>query len=398
VASATIEQLVFLLAGEAVPDKNFIAQVIRTHYRFVHSEDLFNKLIARYHMVPSQNNLTPEEFAKKKQIIQVRVINVIKKWIELQISDFQNDTQLFVALQKFVQYLLQSGGTEALWGSNLQVALVQAEQEQYNSSVVVSSEEPPKPILPKNMIARLMQFLDIDPLELARQMTLIESDSLCKILPQEYMHKCWCGPKKDTLAPNVLAIIQRFNQTSYWVASEVVRQGDPQLRAKYLSRFVKLIKHLKELKNFQSLMAVYSALNMSAILRLQETWKLLSSKHASILKEVGELMSSTQNYRNYREYLRNTYPPLIPFQGIYLSDLTFMEEAPDFLENGAINFHKMGLVGGVFNEIYKFQTVKHPLFPVDCIQEYILNFGSAVIYDDVQLYDISKKIEPRKEI
>jgi len=325
------------------------------------------------------------------------VINVIKKWIELQITDFQNDRTLLLALQKFVQYLLKASHTESLWGSNLQVGLVQAEQEQSRPSTVVSNNEPPKPILPKHLMARCMQFLDVDPQELARQMTLIESQSLCKILPKEYMHKCWCGAEKETLAPNVLEIIERFNKTSYFVASEIVRQPDVQLRAKILSRFIKLIKYLQELKNFQSLMAVYSALNLSSIQRLQDTWKLLSNKHASTLKEAGEMISSTQNYRQYREYIRSTFPPVIPFQGIYLSDLTMLEETPDFLEKGgSINFHKMSLVGEVFNEVFKFQTVKHALFPIDSVQQFILSWGSHVL-DDTQLYNMSKSLEPKKE-
>ena len=101
----------------------------------------------------------------------------------------------------------------------------------------------------------------------------------------------------------------------------------------------------------QGVMAVYSALNITPIQRLHETWKLLPNKHAVILKTVGmylptspssltltplfflfifadlllgDLMGSSQNYKNYREHARSAVRPFIPFQLIYLSDLTFV--------------------------------------------------------------------------
>lgn len=49
---------------------------------------------------------------------------MIKKWIERLVISFQQDEQLMMLLQQFIQTLLASGGTEAIWGSNVQLALV----------------------------------------------------------------------------------------------------------------------------------------------------------------------------------------------------------------------------------------------------------------------------------
>lgn len=45
-----------------------------------------------------------------------------------------------------------------------------------------------------------------------------------------------------------------------------------------------------------------------------------------------ELMSMTHNFRNYRDKLRNIAPPAIPYIGVTLQDLTFIDDGnPSFL-------------------------------------------------------------------
>jgi hypothetical protein len=57
-----------------------------------------------------------------------------------------------------------------------------------------------------------LKFLDVNPHEMARQLTLIDSCALAKVQFEEYEHKKWCGENKETLAPNLLEIIEQFNQ------------------------------------------------------------------------------------------------------------------------------------------------------------------------------------------
>ena len=56
-------------------------------------------------------------------------------------------------------------------------------------------------------------------------------------------------------------------------------------------------------------------------------------------------MSSDGRFRNLRDSLHRTDPPCIPYLGMYLSDLTFIEEGtPNFTDNGLLNFAKMRMV------------------------------------------------------
>ena len=46
-----------------------------------------------------------------------------------------------------------------------------------------------------------------------------------------------------------------------------------------------------------------------------------------------------------RDALHRTDPPCVPYLGMYLSDLVYLEEGtPNFAENGLLNFAKMRMV------------------------------------------------------
>ena len=63
------------------------------------------------------------------------------------------------------------------------------------------------------------------------------------------------------------------------------------------------------------------------------------------VEKLQSLISSDGRFRNLRDSLHRTDPPCIPYLGMYLSDLTFIEEGtPNFTDNGLLNFAKMRMV------------------------------------------------------
>lgn len=53
----------------------------------------------------------------------------------------------------------------------------------------------------------------------------------------------------------------------------------------------------------------------------------------------------------YREELRNCNPPVLPYLGVYLTDLTFIEDGNKNTVHGLINFNKRRLLYRVLREI-----------------------------------------------
>jgi RasGEF domain len=64
--------------------------------------------------------------------------------------------------------------------------------------------------------------VDIHPLEVARQLTLLEHDMFVRITPRELLHKQWAASEADQLSAFVVALIERFNTVSFWVATELM--------------------------------------------------------------------------------------------------------------------------------------------------------------------------------
>jgi hypothetical protein len=61
------------------------------------------------------------------------------------------------------------------------------------------------------------------------------------------------------------------------------------------------------------------------VMRLKRTWELVSIKTKTRLEELKAITDVGRNYAVLRQRLQNHVAPCIPFVGIYLTDLTFID-------------------------------------------------------------------------
>lgn len=80
----------------------------------------------------------------------------------------------------------------------------------------------------------------IDPLEIARQMTLIDQSLFLKLEPSEFLGGSWNKTGASKLAPNIYNCIVRFNITSRWVIAEILREESQKTRILLLSHFLRV--------------------------------------------------------------------------------------------------------------------------------------------------------------
>lgn len=118
-----------------------------------------------------------------------------------------------------------------------------------------------------------------------------------------------------------------------------------------------------------------------------------------------ELVSPKFQYANYRKCLKDLPVPAIPFLGVYLTDLTFLDLGnSDFLpDTNFINFEKRRKVFNLIREIQRYQQTQYALQPVSQIQEFMKRLGESKTTEDVnlmtedQLYDKSMEVEAKEE-
>uniref|UniRef100_A0A8C7ZKP9 Ral GEF with PH domain and SH3 binding motif 1 n=1 Tax=Oryzias sinensis TaxID=183150 RepID=A0A8C7ZKP9_9TELE len=180
----------------------------------------------------------------------------------------------------------------------------------------------------KSYDAVVFDVLKVTPEEFASQITLMDAPVFKAIQPEELASLGWNGKEKHSLAPNVVAFTRRFNQVSFWLVSEILTVQTLKIRAEILSHFIKIAKKLLELNNLHSLVSIVSALQSAPIFRLGKTWALISRKDRATYEKLNYLTSKEENYIRMREYICSLkMVPCIPYLGIYLFDMIYIDSA-----------------------------------------------------------------------
>ena len=97
--------------------------------------------------------------------------------------------------------------------------------------------------------------------------------------------------------------------------------GGDQERGQVFRRFTKIAKLCHKLHNFNSFFAIYSGLTSDSINRLRLTRSSAGERAEKRMLHMQQLCSSNKNFARLREELGASTPPLIPYLGLFLTDL-----------------------------------------------------------------------------
>ncbi|CEP06873.1 hypothetical protein [Parasitella parasitica] len=378
-------------------DMSFIANFLLTYRSFCTTEEFVDLLQERYNLTPPAE-LTPDELEiwteKKQKLVRLRVFNVMKNWLE----NYYNNQDEFILdkLQFFANTVICDSSSFSAEQLN---RLIRKRRELDANGgglkkLIPNATYGPMPIIPKNM--QHIRLLDTDPLELARQLTIMDFKLYSNIQPIECLGKAWSRDGADN-ATNVKLSIDYCNRLTSWVTGSILSNKEAKKRVVVIKHWSQVANRCLEMHNYNTCMAILSAFDNSAIGRLKKTWELVSSRTSHSLAHIRKLMGSNRNFTEYREMIHSVNPPCIPFLGIYLQDLTFIEDGnPDLLRkpSNLINFAKQQKAAEVIREIKQFQSPPYTFQVVPEIQDYI-NFQLEISRDVDFLYERSLELEPR---
>ncbi|ELR23171.1 RasGEF domain containing protein [Acanthamoeba castellanii str. Neff] len=240
-------------------------------------------------------------------------------------------------------------------------------------------------------LGKRKKLLDFSTASLARELTMQEWEIFKRIAPREFLNQAWQRENKAIIAPNIIRMIGRFNQISYWVATEVLTKQDRKTQVKIIKKFIKTAYICYHLGNFNSMMEILSGLNNISISRLKDTWRQVPEKYKAYFEELEAVMDNQQNFHRYREQLakrEEAREPTLPYFGLFLRYFTYLDDGnPAYGPDKCINIGAMELRLEHVQKVMKYQSIPYNLSRNVHVQNFLNNLH--VVEDEDKLYAMS---------
>ncbi|KAI1269377.1 RasGEF domain-containing protein [Xylariaceae sp. FL1019] len=413
-----------LTTHETTPDAVFVSAFYLTFRLFCTPIKLAEVLIERFDHVGDSPSIA--------SAVRLRVYNVLKGWLEFHWRD-QTDSQAIALIAHFAEFKL--GPVIPSAGKRLTELVQRVSSAEYtplsrlvssmgktntSTAVFVPADVP----IPPSNLSRSQQnlltnwkmggscpsILDFDPLEIARQLTMKQMAVFCSILPEELLGSQWMK-KGGVESPNVKSMSGFSNDLSNLVADTILHHSEVKKRAAMIKQWIKIASQCLELNNYDGLMAIICSLNSSIISRLRKTWDMVSPKRRELFKTLQAIVEPSNNNKVLRARLQGHVPPCLPFLGMFLTDLTFVDignpatkQLPGVGPNGhgltVVNFDKHSRTAKIIGDLQRFQ-LPYRLAELPDMQEWLQAQITRVKELDqsnvqVSYYRKSLLLEPRE--
>ncbi|XP_054996214.1 rap guanine nucleotide exchange factor 1 isoform X13 [Sorex araneus] len=345
---------------------------LTTYRTFITPEELIKKLQYRYEKFSAFADTFKKRVSKNTFFVLVRVVD------ELCLVEL---TEEILRLLMELVFRLVCSGELSLARVLRRNILDKVEQRRR-----LRCGHSDQPLAARGVAARPGTLHDFHSHEIAEQLTLLDAELFYKIEIPEVL--LWAKEQNEEKSPNLTQFTEHFNNMSYWVRSIIMLQEKAQDRERLLLKFIKIMKHLRKLNNFNSYLAILSALDSAPIRRLE--WQKQTSEG---LAEYCTLIDSSSSFRAYRAALSEVEPPCIPYLGLILQDLTFVHLGnPDYID-GKVNFSKRWQQFNILDSMRCFQQAHYDIRRNDDVISFFNDFSDHLAEE--ALWELSLKIKPR---
>jgi hypothetical protein len=396
-ALATLPKLIERLTDSGEPDARLALHLLSTYSVFSFStpslpraqctpQMLFRLLKMRYFL----GSLTADVGAELSRAGQQAVAVLCRLWTVHSATDFLDDGALLAEIDHFVHEDIPSTGGQ------VPRALVDAIDILRRAIATPLVTLPNLDALGPQAAPRITtKTMSVELV--AQQLTLMEWHMLRAIRPSELLRQAWSRPGAQSRAPNVVRYMRWYNNVRAWAASEVLRGSTPVTRAVALRKLIRVTTALFELRNFNGVMELLSALNAAPVFRLRRTWDLLKPRDVQHFNALNRALDPADDYARYRPLLaaaRAERQACVPFLGAILADLVELDERwPDTLPGSdLIVLDKMHAVGEV---VVALRDAMKPTYAQLAVDERARSRLLAVQgSSDAELVRLSHQLEP----
>lgn len=176
-------------------------------------------------------------------------------------------------------------------------------------------------------------FFSMDPMEIAKKMTKDDELLYDNLSAMDLYEFSWTSQNHPD---GITSFIRRFNITVVWFLGVIKKQPT----VANLSMLLKLAESFMQIKNYNGLMMVITALSKATLKFPPELKKSLDNFYD--LKN--------KNFSKLREMHAKAMPPFIPYVGMYLTDLSVVGQRKTHIKS-FINFEKLVLQANIYDNI-----------------------------------------------
>ncbi|XP_065051624.1 RAS guanyl-releasing protein 2-A-like isoform X2 [Rhopilema esculentum] len=362
--------------GPVVEPCKFSSVFFLTYQWFLEPGELLSLFSDRYKMLYLSDK--EKERAKKLQICQT-----VSYWINNFGYDFKSSQDVRMQLLEFQNEVQLDIGNKAARLLDLEKWNVTKRSQKFKLDSRTHDS---------------LNFNDISSKDFAANITYLDWNGISKIQFVEWRNYTKEG-KADS-APNLQKQIAMFNNISKWVVAMVLQKESASGRARQFKKFIQICRELKDLGNYNSLMAVIGGLSNSILNRMHKTREFLSNEDKLFIKEMLELLSSDNNYSNYRNEVSKLDGIYLPILGVLMKDLISLDTAVnDFFEKRKrpfCNYKKMLQLAQLLHQVTNLAKHKPEIVPKQDLVT-MLRVSLQPRYSEEELYELSLAREPRCE-
>eukprot|EP01130_Rhizamoeba_saxonica_P011574 TRINITY_DN4810_c0_g2_i4.p1 TRINITY_DN4810_c0_g2~~TRINITY_DN4810_c0_g2_i4.p1 ORF type:complete len:1187 (-),score=216.62 TRINITY_DN4810_c0_g2_i4:1538-5098(-) len=353
-----------------------MGQVLAYSYpEFIDPVEILKKFIEIYFGNSYENKLAILSFLKTLIVSNRKILEITDIYIIMNsfLNDSMRDTTLKVDELRILGQVL----------------------EEDSISESVDKADAPNPYLPMNLHNSQLDIFDFHPAEIARQITIHDHHLFRLITKQKLLEFNLDNFENENNCQNIKNMISSFNDLSSWLMTLVITSENLERRTMIINRFIHIATHLHKLQNYNSLLAIVSALQNIAITRLIQSWIGIPQRSLKKLEKLIGICNIAGNFIKMRRKWKTSEMPTVPYIGAYIQDLLLLREIETIDETHGLNFEKLKRLHQIYFELKYFKKKKYNLFPVDFIQHFL--YDDNQFLDEDTVFEESLRIETQEK-
>ncbi|EPZ31549.1 Guanine-nucleotide dissociation stimulator CDC25 domain-containing protein [Rozella allomycis CSF55] len=189
-----------------------------------------------------------------------------------------------------------------------------------------------------NVSFSIENITTINPVNLARQMTLIKTFQCLSITPLDFYYSMSdTEPHKNYFKSTT----EHSEKTTIWIAHSICSCPD-------LINRVSLLCY--QWGNMETCFAVVAALNMEPVKRMRKTWNRIKEVFMKMWNRINSITSPDNNFKAYKRYTATLTSFIQSLEHVYNDILGKIENEPLYDDNGLVNYQTLTSISKIIQE------------------------------------------------